>query len=124
MVADQASSARIPETTEKRTSTPTHAYELKCWPAYFAAILDGRKTFEFRFNDRGFSEGDTILLREYDPNRELRHDHSGAGPHTHPGDYTGRSLTARIGYVLTSGFGLPAGHAVFSLLGVEEVVDA
>lgn len=41
-------------------------HELKIEPPYFQAVIDGRKTFEIRKNDRGYNAGDTVLLREYD----------------------------------------------------------
>lgn len=42
-------------------------HKLKCWPAQFEAVLTGRKFHELRRNDRGFHEGDTLMLREWDP---------------------------------------------------------
>lgn len=38
---------------------------LKSWPAHFAAVASGRKTWEVRRDDRGFAVGDTLLLRRY-----------------------------------------------------------
>jgi len=40
---------------------------LKTWPVFFNAIRDGRKTFEIRLDDRGFSVGDTLILRKWEP---------------------------------------------------------
>ena len=40
-------------------------HELKSWPEFFEAILNGRRTHELRRNDRGFKVGDLVLLREY-----------------------------------------------------------
>jgi hypothetical protein len=101
-------------------------HELKSWPAFFQAIVDGRKNFEVRYDDRGFQAGDTVRLREFDP--ELRP----TGLSIPERCYTGREITAHIGYVLHAiphpiGHGLhQAGHnlegyVVFSLLGV--IVD-
>lgn len=58
-------------------------HELKCWPEYFQAVLDGRKTFEIRRDDRGFGAGDLLLLRECSVE----------------GHYSGRSLTRTVSYV-------------------------
>ena len=61
------------------------AHELKCWPEFFAAVADGSKPFEVRFDTRDIAEGDTITLREWDPATD---------------DYTGRSLTVVVTYRL------------------------
>lgn len=45
-------------------------HELKCWPEYMDALLDGSKTFEIRRDDRGFAVGDTLRLTEYHPDTE------------------------------------------------------
>ena len=86
-------------------------HELKTWPEFFEAIVDGRKNFEVRRDDRGFQAGDSVYLREYNP--------------LHGGRYTGRALEARIGYVLSNPVGREGatlgGHAVFSLLDITEV---
>ncbi len=47
--------------------TASTRHQLKTWPPYFKAIRDGSKTFECRTDDRGFTVGDTLVLREYDP---------------------------------------------------------
>lgn len=71
-------------------------HELKTWPQYFERIADGSKTFEIRKNDRGFQQGDTLRLREYDP----------AGDHDDCSDdrcrsrrYTGREAIWKVGFV-------------------------
>ena len=60
-------------------------HELKSWPDYFAPILSGEKTFELRFNDRNFSVGDTLHLREFDDRA---------------GKYTGRNIRKRVTFML------------------------
>jgi hypothetical protein len=81
-------------------------HELKTWPEPFDSVAEGKKTYELRVNDRGFQSGDLLLLRRYDPMTRR---------------YTGRELSARIGYITIGGeWGLPAGLCVFSLLDVKE----
>jgi hypothetical protein len=55
-------------------------HELKCHPHFFAAIVEGKKTFEIRRDDRKYSIGDTLTLKEYDPS----YGYTGAmsGPYT------------------------------------------
>jgi hypothetical protein len=60
-------------------------HELKTWPEYFGALVDGSKTFEYRRNDRGFRVGDVLHLREWD---------------SITGHYTGRDMRRRVTYVL------------------------
>jgi hypothetical protein len=40
-------------------------HELKIEIPFYEAVVSGDKTFEIRYNDRGFQKGDTILLRPY-----------------------------------------------------------
>lgn len=63
-------------------------HELKCEIAYFCAIYDGRKTFDVRFDDRGFAEGDELLLREW---------------LNYPPAFAGRWLRARVPYIYRGG---------------------
>lgn len=58
--------------------------EKKVWPEYFQQILDSKKTFELRLNDFEINEGDTLLLREWDPETKA---------------YTGREIEKQVGYV-------------------------
>jgi len=77
-------------------------HELKTMPEYFAAVLDGRKTFELRKDDRGFKVGDELVLREWT---------LGSG-------YTGNSTRCRVTYIAKDvpTFGLTPGYAI---LGIE-----
>lgn len=76
----------------------TVGHSLKILPEYFESVLDGSKTFEIRKNDRSFSVGDTLILKEWD------------------GKYTGRVIKKEITYMLddSSGYVL-TGHVVMSI---------
>ena len=77
-------------------------HHLKTWNEYFDAITSGQKNYEVRMNDRGFHQGDSVLLEEWNPETKK---------------YTGRTLAFKIGYVLESEqFGLRSGFCVFALL--------
>lgn len=76
-------------------------HELKTWPAPFADIVRGAKTFEFRRIDRPYSVGDHLLLREYDPERE---------------QYTGAEIAVRVTHMLVGpAFGIPDDYACMSV---------
>lgn len=78
-------------------------HELKTWVAQFKAVVDGRKTFEVRRNDRDYKEGDIVLLREYVQSEDAARAEE-ATYDLNRGDvktgYTGRTAGPfRIGYV-------------------------
>lgn len=75
------------------------SHQLKTWPAYFAEVRSGAKTWEFRKDDRDYRVGDELLLREWDP--ETR-------------EYTGSVEVRRVAYV-ARGTLIPAGLCVMSL---------
>lgn len=83
-------------------------HELKTLPEPFTAVLEGRKRYEIRVNDRDFKVGDELHLAEWDP-----------GPlkfPTRPQGYTGRECTVRVTYMTPGGqWGLPANVCVMSL---------
>jgi len=56
----------------------------RTWPEYFEEIASGRKDFEFRPADFEISEGDTLVLEEWDPII---------------GEYTGKTATRVVGKV-------------------------
>lgn len=77
-------------------------HELKLWPQYFEQVFIGEKTFEVRKNDRDYGSGDTVILKEWCPEKN---------------DYTGRKLSFDIGFVLLGGqHGLEENWCVFSLI--------
>ena len=59
-------------------------HNLKIKEEYYTAVLEGKKRFEIRKNDRGFQIGDIVSLNEV------------VGDQC---EYTGRSLTVRIIYI-------------------------
>lgn len=51
-----------------RTTRPTgRKHKLKCRQPFFRDIVEGRKTFELRLNDRGYNAGDVLTLLEVEP---------------------------------------------------------
>jgi len=57
----------------------------KIWPEYFKLVSSGKKKFELRLNDFDVTEGDTLLLEEWDPKTK---------------EYTGRKIEKRVDYML------------------------
>ncbi len=77
-------------------------HELRTWPAAYAAVAEGRKTFEVRHNDRGFAVGDVLVLREWQPNTVM------ARVGIDDGAYTGRALQRDVTYLIDlTPFGCP-----------------
>lgn len=72
-------------------------HELKIEEPFYKAIVEGKKTFEIRYNDRGYNAGDTVELKV--PGRSLP------------------AITATIGYVTS--YMQRENFVVFSLLNVE-----
>ena len=76
-------------------------HEIKTWSEYFDDIINGKKTFEVRLNDRDYKVGDKLILREW--NNVI-------------GEYTGREHDVKVIYILEGGnFGVQAGYVVMSI---------
>ncbi|QLF85104.1 hypothetical protein [Nostoc phage YongM] len=58
-------------------------HELKTVNPWFTDVLEGRKNFEIRKNDRGFEVGDLLILREWTGN-----------------NYTSRRVEKIVSYIL------------------------
>lgn len=58
--------------------------EKKTWPEFFEKVLSGQKTYDVRVADFKCSPGDTLVLKEYDPETKK---------------YTGREITKKVGFV-------------------------
>lgn len=104
----------------------TTIHELRAWPNYFQPMWDGRKTFEIRYDDRGFQRGDQVVLREWDLKASCD---CTSGKHNAAScaRYTGREISAEIGYVMAftpsrgnqRGFS-GGGYVVFSICDPEQ----
>lgn len=90
----------MPDTPE----TTQFEHSLKCWPEHFDAVVAGDKPFDLCPDLLGFRQGDTLLIREWEPEAE---------------GYTGRSCRKLITYVLRGkpGSGVEEG---FVLLGMRD----
>ena len=77
-------------------------HDLKCWPEFFKYLWSGEKTFELRNDDRGYSAGDTLRIREW----------------TKQAGYTGRWLRFEVPFVL-SGTWLARNYVCMSLKELE-----
>lgn len=64
-------------------------HEVKSWPQFFTAIMEGKKTHDLRHNDRYFNIGDTLFLGEFNPTT---------------GKYTGRYCEVEITYITSRDF--------------------
>ena len=74
---------------------------LKTWSEYFEEVFMGHKTFEIRKNDRDFTVGDILILKEWN---------------IYTKSYTGRSLARNVTYLFNGGsFGVEEGFVVMSI---------
>lgn len=67
-------------------------HALKIYPLFFDAVKNGIKTFEIRKGDRNYSVGDTLHLREYNPDLVSDIDAD---------RFTGRAVDVCVTYVVT-----------------------
>ena len=80
-------------------------HELKCLPDFFVPIMLGYKNFEYRKNDRGYKNGDLLILKEW--NGEV---------------YSGREIYARVTYILyPEGIPMPPTFCIMSI-SIERIV--
>lgn len=75
-------------------------HTIKIEKSYADAILEGRKNFEVRYNDRGYNTGDLVRFLVIENNKYVVHDLS--------------NNVYRITYV-HSGLGLQEGYVVFGI---------
>lgn len=90
--ADEEKMQQLPSQQEKKV------HDVKLGTTFFDDVKTGRKTFELRKNDRGYKEGDTIVLHEYKD-----------------GTTTGRTIEKKIVYMLEDSTGLEDGYCILGL---------
>ena len=74
-------------------------HELKILPEYFEPVVENRKTFEIRKNDRNYHVGDELVLKEWDGEK-----------------FTGNIVIRYISYILYDWqAGLKDGYCIMSL---------
>lgn len=93
--ADEEKMQQLPSQQEKKV------HDVKLGTTFFDDVKTGRKTFELRKNDRGYKEGDIIVMHEYKD-----------------GTTTGRTIEKKIVYMLEDFTGLEDGYCI---LGLREV---
>ena len=84
------------------------SHKLKTDTEAFQAVVEGRKTFEIRFNDRNFKVGDELVLLEtiYTLEEQMKHGK--------PLLFSGNELRKTVSYVL-SGYGLQDGWVILGI---------
>lgn len=76
-------------------------HKLKILSRYYEAILQGKKTFEVRKDDRQFQQGDTLILQEtVTP--------YGCG-------YTGREMKVEVTYILRDSEYVKDGYCIMGI---------
>ena len=71
----------------------------KILPKYFRDVLDGHKTFELRKDEDDIQPGDTLVLKEWGPDKK---------------SFTGRQVEKQVSYVLRkcTKYGLMDGYCI------------
>lgn len=90
--ADEEKMQQLPSQQGKKV------HDVKLGTTFFDDVKTGRKTFELRKNDRGYKEGDTIVMHEYKD-----------------GTTTGRTIEKKIVYMLEGFTGLEDGYCILGL---------
>lgn len=74
-------------------------------PEFYEAVINGRKTFELRKDDRSFSVGDILVLCEWNGR-----------------EFTGREYRCGVKYLLRDYIGLEPGYAILSIVPVQRSI--
>lgn len=60
-------------------------HHIKTWTPFFKEVKTGVKSFEVRFNDRDYKVGDTLILDDFDPDKQM-----------YTGDWTAKLITYKL----------------------------
>lgn len=74
-------------------------HKVKIRPEYYEPVMNGKKTFEVRYNDRDYQVGDALLLREWDES-----------------GYSGGESLFDISYVLKDFDAIKQGYVILSIM--------
>lgn len=80
---------------------------IKCWPEFFESMIQGIKRFEYRKNDRNYTVGDQLVVREFLPEPE--------------GLHTGRVATFQVLRVWDEIPDIPDGFCIMEVSGPQSV---
>lgn len=90
----------MPTNLDPETLRAPMVHDLKVWPSYFTLLATGRKPFELRKLDRDYYTGDTLRLREWNPDTKM---------------HTGRELSRVVTCVLVGEPWLAPGYCAMGL---------
>ncbi len=95
-------------------------HKLKTWESLFLEVRAGRKTAEFRRNDRDFAVGDLLVLERFRPGIGVLGDgrYVSASGVDQPYSVDCDTIAALVTHVAT-GFGIPDGYCMLSFARVE-----
>lgn len=75
-------------------------HKIKTHKPFYQSIVEGKKPFEFRLNDRDYKVGDVLYHIEYDPEKQ---------------EETGREIWCDVVYIIYGGqFGIPEGYCIMT----------
>ena len=84
-------------------------HDIKIEHKHFNDILNLRKRFEIRYNDRDFQVGDTLRLNQLTPTQNKRE----------KATYTGNILTVKVNYILKDFIGLTQGYVAMKIVRLQ-----
>lgn len=95
------------------------SHELKTDPDVFDAVAAGHKTFEIRFDDRGFKVGDALVLNR------TKHTGETMRAGLAPLEFTGHQITCMVTHILRGPvYGLADGWVILSIAVKERIVES